>query len=91
MQFECAQNLFSTYQNAYFDVKKQLPLERAQKLWKEVKDDTVKYEGTITELKPKGQIRKFKQISYWFTLKANTFNKTAIQIENNSKEQHPCS
>ena len=72
-------------------MKKQLQFERAQKLWKEVKDDTVKYEETITELKPKGQIRKFKQISYWSTLKPNTLNKTAIQNENDSKEQHPCS
>ena len=39
---------------------------------KEVKDDTAKYEETITELKQKGQIRKFRQISYWSTLKPNT-------------------
>ena len=44
-------------------MKEQLQFERTQKLWKEVNDDTVKYEETITELKPKGQIRKFKQIS----------------------------
>ena len=50
-------------------MKKQLQFERAQKLRKEVKDDTVKYEETITELNRKGQIRKFKQISYWSTLK----------------------
>ena len=34
-------------------------------LFLEVKDDTAKYEETISELKRKGQIRKFKQISYW--------------------------
>ena len=34
--------------------------ERAQKLWKEVKDDTAKYEETITEVKRKGQIGKSK-------------------------------
>ena len=72
-------------------MKKQLQVERAQKLWKEVKDDTAKYEETITELKPKGQIRKFKQISYWSTLKPNTLNKTAIQNENDFKEQQSCS
>ena len=72
-------------------MKKQLQFERAQKLRKEVKDDTAKYEETITELKRKGQIRKFKQISYWSTLKPNTLNKTAIQNENDSEEQHPCS
>ena len=47
-----------------FDVKKQLQFEREQKLWKEVKDDTAKYEETITKLKRKGQIRKIKQISH---------------------------
>ena len=72
-------------------MKKHLQFERAQKLRKEVKDDTAKYEETITELKRKGQIRKFKQISYWSTLKPNTLNKTAIQNENDSEEQHPCS
>ena len=72
-------------------MKKQLQFERAQKLRKEVKDDTAKYEETITELKRKGQIRKFKQISYWSTLKPNTLNKTAIQNEKDSREQHPCS
>ena len=87
------QNLLSVYQKAYFDVKKQLQFERAEKLWKEVKDDSAKYKKTITELKLKGQIRKFKQISfsYWSTLKPNTLNETAIQNENDSKEQHACS
>ena len=67
--------------------------ERAQKLRKEVKDDTAKYEETITQLKRKGQIRQFKQISYWFTLilKSNTLNKTATQNKNDSEEQYPCS
>ena len=32
-------------------MKKQLQFERAQQLWKEVKDDTAKYEATIPELK----------------------------------------
>ena len=85
------QNLFPAYQKAYFNVKKQLQFDRAQKLRKEVKDDAAKYEETITELKRKVQIRKFKQISYWSTLKPNTLNKTAIQNENNSEEQHSCS
>ena len=88
---EYTQKIFSAFQKAYFDVKKQLQFERARKLWKEVKDDAMKYEVTITELKPKGQIRKFKTSSFWFTLKPNTLNKTAIQNENDSKEQHPCS
>ena len=35
-----------------------------EKLWKEVKDDTTKYEETVTELKWKGQVRKNKQIFY---------------------------
>ena len=48
-------------------------------MWKEVKDDTAKYEETITELKQKGQIRKSKQISYWSTLKPNILNKTASE------------
>ena len=48
----------------YFDVKKKLQFESGQKLWKEVKDDTEKYEETITELKRKGQIRKSKKISH---------------------------
>ena len=48
-------------------------------------------EEMTTELKRKNQIRKFKQISYWFSLKPNTLNKTAIQNENDSEEQHPCS
>ena len=61
--FRFTQNLLYTHQKAYFDVKKQLQFERGQKLWKEVKDDTAKYEETITELKRKGQIRKSKQIS----------------------------
>ena len=67
--------------------------ERAQKLRKEVKDDTAKYEVTITQLKRKGQMRQFKQISYWFTLilKSNTLNKTATQNKNDSEEQYPCS
>ena len=72
-------------------MKKQLQFERAQKLWKEVEDEIVKYEETINELKPKGQSRKFKQISYWSTIKPNPSNKTAIQNENDSKEQRPCS
>ena len=75
------QNLFSAYQKAYFDVKKQLQFER----------DTAKYEETITELKQKGQIKKFKQIFYWSTLKPNILNKTAIQNKNDSEEQHLCS
>ena len=42
-------------------MEKQLQFERAQKLRKEqVKDDAAKYEETVTELKQKGQIRKFK-------------------------------
>ena len=82
---------FSNYQKAHFDAKKQLQFERAQKLRKEVKDDTAKYGEMITELKRKGQIRKFKQISYWSTLKPNTLNKTAMQNESDSEEQHPCS
>ena len=48
-------------------------------MWKEVKDDTAKYEETIAELKQKGQIRKSKQISYWSTLKPNILNKTASE------------
>ena len=64
-------------------MKKQLQFERAQKLRKEVKDDTAKYEETITELKQKGQI--------WSTLKPNTLDRTAILNENDSEEQHPCS
>ena len=72
-------------------MKKQQQFERAQKLWKEIKDDTVKIEETITELKPKGQITIFKQISYWSDPKPTTSNKTAIQNKNDSKEQHPCS
>ena len=72
-------------------MKEQLQFERAQKLRKEVKDYTAKYEETITELKRKRQIKKFKQISYWFTLKLNTLNKTVIQKENDSEVQHPCS
>ena len=70
-------------------MKKQLQFETPQKLKKEAKDITAKYEVTITELKRKGQIRKFKQISYWSTLKPNTLSKTAIQNENDSEEQHP--
>ena len=72
-------------------MKKQLQFESAQKLQKEAKEDTAKYEETITELKQKGQIKKFKQMSYWATLKPNTPNKITIQNENNSEEQHPCS
>ena len=34
-------------------MKKQLQFEMTQKLCKEGKDDTMKYEETITELKPK--------------------------------------
>ena len=45
-------------------MQKQLQSERGQKLWKEVKDDTAKYEETITEVKHKGQIKKSKQISH---------------------------
>ena len=45
-------------------MKKKLQFESGQKLWKEVKDDTEKYEETITELKRKGQIRKSKKISH---------------------------
>ena len=51
-------------------MKKQLQFERAQKLPKEVKDDTAKYEETITELKRKDQLRKIKQISYWSSSQA---------------------
>ena len=47
-------------------------------MWKEVKDDRVKYEET-TELKRKGQIRKSKQISYWSTFNPNILNKTASE------------
>ena len=72
-------------------MKKQIQFERAQNLWKEVKDDTAKYDEMITELKRKGQIRKFKQISYWSTLKPNTSNKTSKQNENGSELQHPFS
>ena len=72
-------------------MKKQLQFETPQKLKKEAKDITAKYEAMITELKRKGQIRKFKQISYWSTLKPNTLSKTAIQNENDSEEQHPYS
>ena len=46
-----------------FDMKSNYNLKEEKKLWKEVKDDTAKYEETITELKQKGQIRKSKQIS----------------------------
>ena len=49
---------FFYQQKTYFDVKKQLQFERAQKLRKDVKDDTVKHEETITEFKPKEEIRK---------------------------------
>ena len=56
-------------------MKKQLQYERALKLWEKNKDDTAKYEETITELKRKSQIWKFKQISYWSTLKPHTLNK----------------
>ena len=69
-----------------FDVKKQLQFERAQKLWKEVKNDTAKYEKTITELKQKGQIRKSKQISYWPTLRPNTLSKTARETSSEDLE-----
>ena len=69
-------------------MKKQLEFERAQRLWKEGIDDAMKYKKTVTELEPKCQIRNFKQISYWSTLKPNSLNKTVIQIENDSKEQH---
>ena len=69
-------------------MKKQLQFERAQKLQKEVKDSIAKYVKTITELKRKAQIRKFKEIFYWSTLKRNTLNKIAIQNENDSEEQH---
>ena len=48
-----------------FNVKKQLQFKGAQKLQKEVKDDTAKNEETITEMKRKGKIRKSKQISFW--------------------------
>ena len=51
-------DLLSANQKTYFDGKKQLQFERAQKLCKEVKDDAAKYEETITELKRKGQTRK---------------------------------
>ena len=44
-------------------MKSNYNLKEEKKLWKEVKDDTAKYEETITELKQKGQIRKSKQIS----------------------------
>ena len=80
------------YAKPFFCLPKDiLQFERAQKLWKEGKDDTMKYEETLSELKPKGQIRNFKKISYWSTLKPNSLNKTAIQNENDSKEQHSCS
>ena len=69
-----------------FDVKKQLQFERAQKLWKEVKNDTAKYEKTITELKQKGQIRKSKQISYWPTLRPNILSKTARETSSEDLE-----
>ena len=39
-------------------------------LYLEVKDDTAKYEETITELKRKDQLRKIKQISYWSSSQA---------------------
>ena len=71
-------------------MKKQLQFEKAQKLRKEVKDDTEKYEETITELKRKDQIRKIKFL-IGLLLKPNTWNKTALQNENDSEEQHPCS
>ena len=72
-------------------MKRQQQFERAQKLWKKVNDDTVKYEETTTELKSKGHIRKFKQFSCWSTLKPNTLYKTATQNENDPNDQHPCS
>ena len=62
--------------------------QRNSSLWKEVKDDTAKYEETITELQRKGQIRKLKQISYWSTLKPNTLNKKAIKNKNDFEEHH---
>ena len=65
--------LLSAYQKAYFDLKKQLWFERAQKLWKEVEGDRAKYEETITELKWNSQIRKSKQISYWPAVKLRRF------------------
>ena len=72
-------DLLSACQKAYFDMNKQLQFERAQKVWREVKDDTMKYEETVTELKRKGQIRKSKQRSYWSILKPNILNKTVSE------------
>ena len=77
----------------YFFSQNEIVLK--QKLRKKVeiysKNDTAKYEEMITELKQKGQIRKFKQIFYWSNLKPNTLKKTAIQNKNDSEEQHLCS
>lgn len=52
------QNLAFAYQNVYFDVKNNYNLTNSKNLFKELKDNTAKYEETMMELRRTNLSRK---------------------------------
>ena len=54
----------NAYKKAYSHLKKAVQLERVQKLWNDVKNDSTKFEETLVDLQKKMQRKKVKSCHY---------------------------
>ena len=71
----------NAYKKAYLDLKKTVQLEKAQKLWNDVKNDLTKFEETLTDLQKKTHCRESKQLSFWSNMKPNPTEEPSKQLE----------
>ena len=63
-------DLVSAYKKAYPDLKIELHVQKAQIFWKDVKNDSKKYENTLVDLQKNIQRRQSKQLSFWSNLQS---------------------
>ena len=69
------------YKKACPDLKKTVQLEKAQKLWNDVKNDLTKFEETLADLQKKTYCRESNQLSFWSNTKPKTTKEPSKQPE----------
>ena len=70
------------YKKTHPDLQKSVQVDKAQKLWNDVKNDSKKYEETLLDLQKKMQRRESKQLSFWSNLKSQPSKEATSKPEN---------
>ena len=73
---------------AYPDLKKAVQLEKVQKLKNEVKNDSTKFEETLSSMQKKTHCRESKQLSFWSNMKPKPTKEPSKQPKILVKHHH---